>query len=204
MATAVTPSDESKTTTDGQIDKATANYRALLVKHAREFDSEALQTVLGQPELAQEQFEVLRRRVEVISEMIVRRVRVNRSRTRSEAIAATKRAECTDSVVVAEMPQCEGEEADVYFFPLKKYTGVGDVQKALDEHGLKPDPYAVVAVNEADPAFADKWPNGTQWLDKGGKYCYVAFGRWIGGRGVLCDRFGSGWNGYWWVGGVRK
>ena len=64
----------SKAMTDGQIAKAVANYRALLEKYAGEFDSKAVQTVLGQSQLADEQFSVFRRRVESISEMIVREV----------------------------------------------------------------------------------------------------------------------------------
>jgi hypothetical protein len=44
----------SKLTTDGQIDKAIANYRVLLEKHRKEFNAEAVQIVLGQSELAGE------------------------------------------------------------------------------------------------------------------------------------------------------
>jgi hypothetical protein len=143
--------------------------------------------------------------VEAISEMIVRRVKVNRSRNPREAIAATNRAEYLNNEAVDNMPREKGEEEDVFFFPLKKFTGVADVQKMLDEHGLKPDPYAVAAVNEADPTFTDKYPNGTQWVDKDGKHCYLAFHRWHDDeRSVLCHRDEYGWFDYWWVGGVRK
>jgi hypothetical protein len=61
MAKTMTP---SKTMTDGQIAKAVANYRALLEKHAGEFDSNVVQIVLGQSQLADEQFSVFRRLVE--------------------------------------------------------------------------------------------------------------------------------------------
>ena|SRR3989339_835073 len=55
------------TTITDLIDKTVANYRALLEKHFGEFDAEALQTVLRQPELATEQFDVFRRLVEAVS-----------------------------------------------------------------------------------------------------------------------------------------
>lgn len=59
----MTPSKMTK----GQIDKAVANYRAMLEKHSDDFNSEAVQTVLGQSELAEEQFGIFRKRVEVFS-----------------------------------------------------------------------------------------------------------------------------------------
>jgi len=200
----MTPSAESRAMTDGQIAKAVSNYRALLEKHAGEFDSRTAQIVLGQPELANEMLSVFRRRAEAISEMIVRRVTVVRNRNPQEAISATNRTEYLNNEVVDDMPRCEGEEVEVYFFPLKKYTSVADVQRMMEECGLKPDPYAVDAVNEQDPIFADKHPNFTQWVDKNGNHCYLAFSRWDGKRDVDCSRSESGWDGDWFVCGVRK
>jgi hypothetical protein len=206
MEEPMTPSAESKTTTEGQIAKAVANYRALLEKHAGEFDSQAVQTVLGQSELADEQFAVLRHRIEMNSEMIVRHVKVNRSRKPQQVLDATGRKQYVNSEVVAQMPgQGEGEEeVNVYFFPLREMTSVADAQKALEDHGLKPDAYAVAVVNEADPSFADSYPNGTQWVDSKGKHCCTAFDRWGGGRRVVCYCSGDGWSDDWWLGGVHK
>ena len=203
MTKVMTPSATTEIT-DGQIDKATELYRAMLKKHRHEFTSKVAQDVLGQPEFVGEMVTVLRKRVEAASEMIVRRVKVNRLRSPQEAIDATGRKQYTDRKVVDSMPQGEGEEVDVYFFPLREYRSVQDVQRMLDERGLKPDPYVVSAVNEADPSFADEKPNGTQWLDKDGRHCCVAFDRWRGGRGVFCSRSDGGWRDGWWVGGVRK
>jgi hypothetical protein len=68
MTKIVTPSAEQKKATASQIDKAVGNYRALLEKHAPDFGAEAVQVVLGQSELAGEQFAVFRRRVEATLE----------------------------------------------------------------------------------------------------------------------------------------
>ena len=111
----------SKITTTGQIDKAVANYRTLLEKHSREFNTEAVQLVLGQSELAGEQFVVFRRRVEMMSNTIVRIAKVNRTRTPQEAIEATGRVQYTDRTVVDAMPKGdlsgqEGDEVEVVFF----------------------------------------------------------------------------------------
>jgi len=142
MTKVMTPSVTTEIT-DGQIDKATELYRAMLKKHRHEFTSKVAQDVLGQPEFVGEMVTVLRKRVEADSEMIVRRVKVNRLRSPQEAIDATGRKQYTDRKVVDSMPQGEGEEVDVYFFPLREYRSVQDVQRMLDERGLKPDPYAV-------------------------------------------------------------
>lgn len=53
-------------TTGPQIDKAVANYRAMLEKFAPQFPADAVQKVLGQSELADEQFKVFRRRIEAL------------------------------------------------------------------------------------------------------------------------------------------
>jgi hypothetical protein len=211
MAKTVTPSVEaSKTTTEGQITKAVANYRALLEKHAREFDSEVVQTVLGQSELASEMFELFRRRIEVISNLIVRRVSVNRTRKPQAVLDATGRAQYTDRKVVDAMPKGEGDEVEVVFFKpdLSERNGFisdDDLEKEFELRGLKPaDPYSVAAVNEADPAFADEKPNGTHWKDAKGNWCGAVFNRWCDERRVGGDRDGRGWRDYWWFAGVRK
>jgi hypothetical protein len=149
---------------------------------------EAVQLVIETQgeQIAKELAAVVQRRVEVISEMIVRRVKVKVNRNPREAISATKRVEYLNNEVVDNMPRPEvaGDvvevEMDIYFFPLKKFTSAADYQKKMAEHGLVPHPYGVAAVNEDDPTFADEHPNGTQWVDKDGKHCYLAFRRWRG------------------------
>ena len=195
--TTMTPS-EVKTTTQGQIDKAVANYRALLEKRAPEFESAAVQTVLGQPEFAEAQFALFRERVESASEIIIRRVKVDRSRSRQKVIDATGRKQYIDKDVLATMPTGEGDKVDVWFVPTKRHIPAAEVPAFLARYGLVPDPRAQAAVNKADPAFADKVPNGTQWGDN----CCLAFGRWNDERRVRCDRFDYGWYGDWFLCGV--
>lgn len=200
----------SKTTTDGQIIKATANFRAMLEKHAGEFSADAVQTVLGDPGLAGEMLAVLRRRVEAISNIIVRKVTVNRTRSAQDALKATGRVMYTDSAVVEAVPSGEGEEAEICLFKLDLSKRGGwisddDLEKEFDLRGLKPvDPFALAALNEADPAFADEKPNATHWKDVQGNWCYAIFDRWGGERSVGVVRYGSDWCDDYWFAGVRK
>lgn len=207
MTTIMTP---SKTMTAGQIDKAVANYRALLEKHSRDFNTGAVQKVLGQSELASEQFAVFRRRVEALSNLIVRKVPVNRNRSQQEALNATNRAQHTDRKVVDAMPKAEADEVEVVFFKpdLSERNGLisdDDLEKEFELLGLKPaDPISVAAVNEADPAFADERPHGTHWEDAEGNWCYAAFNSYRDERGVDVRRSVADWPDSWWFAGVRK
>lgn len=202
---AMEPVTPSKTTTSGQIDQAVARYRTLLEKHSREFDSATVQVVLGQPEFASEQFEVFRRRVEELSEMIVRRVKVPRGSSPQEVLNLNgDRPQYTTERVVEEMPRVEWEEVEVCFFPIKRTMTCDQFQEALALRGLVPDPYAQSVVNAEDPAFADKQPNGTQWKNGRGEYCYAAFRRWGGERRLRVDQRSFDWNDGWWACGSRK
>lgn len=206
MSENMTPSN---TMTQGQIDKAVANYRALLEKHSREFDAAAVQTVLGQSELVDEQYAVFQRRVEMFSDCIVRRTKVDRHRSSQAALDATGRRQYTNSEVVNGMPVGEGDEVDVVYFKPKpwEYTRPGlmsdnDLEKALARRGLKSDPRATIAANEDDPAFADNHPNGAHWKDA--NWCFVAFNRWRDERNVCVGRNDDGWGVDGWFSGVRK
>lgn len=209
MTTIMTP---SKTATAGQIDKAVANYRALLEKHSGDFNADAVQMVLAQSELAGEQFAVFRRRVEAVSNLIIRKVPVNRNRSQQEALDATNRAQYTDRKVVDAMPKGKGDEVEVevvFFKPdLSERNGFisdDDLEKEFESRGLKPaDPISVAAVNEADPDFADEKPHSTHWKDAKGNWCCAAFNRWNDEREVSVRRHGRGWNDRWWFAGVRS
>lgn len=204
METTMNPS--KKETTERQINKAVANYRAMLEKHSPEFDGEAVQAVLGQPELAEEQFKLFRKRVEALGGMIVRRVKVNRVRTGQQALDATGRKQYTDRKVVDAMPQGKGEEVEVVFFKVGRYVSDADLEKEYELRGLNPaDPYSLAAVNEADNAFADEKPNGTHWKDAEGKWCFATFNLWRVERRVNVRRnFGLVWSVGWWFAGLRK
>ena len=211
MANTMTPSTKTtKLATDRQIEKAAANYRAMLVKHASEFDAKAMQTALGQPGLTNQQFALFRKFVEAVAKMIIRVVAINRHREPMEAIKATGRNFYGDQAVVKAMPRGEGDEVKVTFFKPDPSNRGGlisdaDLEKEYEALGLKPaDPISVAAVNEADPAFADEHPNGTHWQNAEGQWCYAAFDRWNGERDVRVILNGSEWRGFWWFAGVRK
>lgn len=142
---------------------------------------------------------------ETPTDMISRRVRVNRNRTpQQEALYATKQCQYTYKEAVG-IPKREGEEVEVFFFRIGRLISDDDLQKEYDRRGLVPDPYAQIAVNEADPAFADDHPNATHWKDSDGKWCYSAFGqRYVYGREVSFYRLAYGWDDFWWFAGVRK
>lgn len=103
------------------------------------------------------------------------------------------------------MPRGDGDESDVIFFKPGRSVSDVDLDKEYALRGLVPaDPYALAAVNEADPAFADEHPNGTHWKDADGNWCYTAFNRWNDGRFVDVCRDVRGWFAYWWFAGLRK
>lgn len=205
MAKSMTPSVEWKAMTDGQIEKAVEAYRAMLRKHRNELNSDAVQQVLGSAGYVAEMVDVLRRRAEAVSDLIIRRVKVNRSRAPGEAIKATGWSCYVDDTVVDTMPNGEGDEVEVCFFQVGHYVSDADLEKEYELRGLTPaDPYSLAAVNEADPAFADDHPNSTHWKNADGKWCYAAFHRWDGERSVDVDRRVNDWNALWWFGGLRK
>ena len=191
--------------TAGQIAKINENLAAALRKSG--FSKDPVQKIIETQgdALVAEMVEPLRRRVEAISGFIVRRISVNRARTPKEAIDATGRQQYVTDSVVETMPHGEGEEAEVHFFNLDRYVSDSDLDKEYELRGLKPaDPYSLAAVNEADPAFADEYPNSTQWKDANSKWCYAAFYRWHDGRYVYVYRSVDDWDAYWWFAGVRK
>ena len=200
----MTPSTEP--VTEGQIGKLNQNLTARLLKHKNELPSNLFQQVLGDETLLDEMYASILKRVDAISNLIIRKVKVNRNRSPKEMLDATGRKQYTDSGVVAKMPKGEGEEIEVFFFNLGRFVNDNDLEKEYDFCGLKPaDPYSQAAVNEADPAFADKYPNGTHWKDANGKWCFATFDHWRdGGRRVSVGRNGDGWDDRWWFAGVRK
>ena len=197
--------------TDGQIENAVSKLRDAMRKHRSEITADVAQQVLGAPNLGMMMFTPFRERAEAVWNLIVRTAKVNRTRSKQEAIEVTGRAQYTDRKVVDAMPKGEGEEVEVFFFKLdlserNSFISEDDLEKEFDLRGLKAaDPISVAAVNEADPAFADTHPNATHWQDENGKWCYAAFDRWVGdGRRVFVYRDGDGWGDRWWFAGVRK
>lgn len=202
MAKTMTPSENI---TQGQIGKIQELLGAALRKSG--LPSEAVQQTLecqGDSFVA-ELMEVVRTRVEANSDMIVRRVKADRSKTPRQMLDATGRRQYVDNDVVVSMPCGEGEETEVYFFFPGRFVSNEELEMEYDLRGLKPaDPYSQSAVNKADPAFADDHPNVTHWKDRNGKLCFAAFGRWGGGRFVYVNRYDVDWRVCWWSAGLRK
>ena len=146
-----------------------------------------------------------RARVEAFSNMIVRHVRVDRSRPPQQVLDATDRRQYTDSSVVKNMPKGTGEETDVCFFKLSRSISDADLEKEYALRGLIPaDPYSQAQVNIDDPSFADEHPNGTHWQDANGNWCFAAFVRWDDERAVNVRRCDDDWLDRWWFAGLRK
>ncbi len=101
--------------TGQQIDKAVANYRAMLVKHSPNYQSAAVQKVLGSADFAKAQSIIFRDRVEVVSSLITRTASVNRGRTAKEAMLATGRTPYLDETVLAGMPIGIGDTVTMSF-----------------------------------------------------------------------------------------
>ncbi len=150
--------------------------------------------------------------VDTESNMIIRRVKADRTKSPQEALDATGRWQYTDAAVVAEMPKGESDEGEVYFFKPRPEAydkngliSDGSLEKEFEFHGLKPcDPCKLSKINADDPAFADERPNGTHWKDANGKWCFAAFDRWCGERRVNVYRDDDDWDDCWWFAGLRK
>jgi hypothetical protein len=196
--------------TDGQIENAVSKLRDAMRKHRFEITRDAAQQVLGAENLGMMLFGPFRERALAVSNLIIRKVPVNRKRFPQEALDATGRVQYTNQEVVDAMPKGEGDEAEVVFFKpdLSERNGLisdDDLEKEFELRGLKPaDPISVAAVNEADPAFADEKPNCTHWKDTEGNWYYAAFDRFGGKRWVDVRRNDGGWDDGWWFAGVRK
>lgn len=163
--------------------------------------------------LANEFVAMVRKRVEAISNLIVRRVKVDRSRTPQAVLDATGREQYVDRKVVAAMPRGMGEEAETVFFKpgASAYDKDGlisdeDLEKQFELRSLVPeDPYSLAAQNEADPAFADEHRHATHWKDEGGFWCHALFYHWRDERIVDVNRSGGRrLSDYWSFAGRRK
>lgn len=204
MAETMTASQQPMT--DGQIDNLVDKFRAAVRKHRSEFGSEAVQQVLGVENLGTELLVLFRKHVEAVSSMIVRHVKVDRTRSPQEVLDATGRKQYTDRDVVKTMPrgEGEGEEVDVYFFNLDYDPTPAELDREYELRQLKADPIAQAQVNTDDPAFADDRPNNCQWGLENGVASFAVFDRWVGERDVNVLRYDGRWYRRCRFGGVRK
>ncbi|MDP3763101.1 MAG: hypothetical protein Q8Q92_00340 [bacterium] len=191
--------------TSGQIGKVQEILGAGLRKSG--LPSEPTQQVLETQgdSLIVELVAVVRKRVEAVSNMIIRRVKVDRTRTPQEMLDATGWKQYTNRDVVNAMPKGEGDEVAVHFFILGHFVSDADLDKEYELRGLKPaDPYSLAQVNTDDPVFANTHPNGTHWKNTSGRWCFAAFDLWGDEHDGSVDESDDGWDDGWWFAGVRK
>lgn len=196
MARTVTPS-----ITAGQIGKLQEILGAGLRKSG--LPGNLVQQVLEtQGDLLVAEFvSVVRRRVETVSTMIVRRAKVDRTLTPQRVLDATGRRQYADPDVVANMPGRgdDIEELNIVFFSCGRFASNEEVKRTCTLLGLEglADPYAVAQVNTDDPKFAGTHPNATLWKDASGEWCCVAFGSSLDEHYVRVGRNASGWTAGW-------
>ena len=201
MIEVMTPSTHPMT--PGQIEKATSQYRSLLLKHQAELGSEAAQLVLGQPEYVADLVEVLRKRVRLLSDSISCRVSVDQTRSPIEAITATGCRKYIAPRVANTMPRGADGTVRLFLFKAKHPPGHPDLDKEYEVRGLVPaNPYSLIALNENNPRFLDDYPNGTFWKGISGNRNHIAFCRSYGQRCVFVGDGGISPGSYWWIVGV--
>lgn len=133
----VTMTPSSNTITDGQ----TAKFQELLGAALRKcgLPSGPTQQVLEHQGkvLIDEFITSLRKRVEMIGDVIIRIVSVNRTRTPQEALNATGRAQYTDASVVATMPRGKGKKVKIEFYKPGRYMTNEELEKdAIDRKSV--------------------------------------------------------------------
>lgn len=191
--------------TEGQIGKIFELFGSRLRKS--NVQSKPLQDVIENQgsTLVDKLMQSLIEMVDAVSNLIIRKVKVNRTQSPKEILKATGRNQYVTDSVVAKMPKGNGDETEVFFFKLGCTISDTDLDKEYELRGLKPaDPYSLAKVNEDDPAFADTHPNGTHWKDEKGNWCFATFDRFLVGRDVIVDCHDRGWDVFWWFAGVRK
>lgn len=108
-----------------------------------------------------------------------------------------------DKEVLAAAPRNKAQ-SELVFFNVGKYITDDELEKEYECRDLIPaDLYALATWVEANQT-DDRAYFGTHWKDAQDKWCFAAFDRWFGGRGVLVDRRVLEWGGHWFFAGVRK
>jgi hypothetical protein len=191
--------------TSNQVNKLVEIFRSHVQKHGADFISKDVQVALESKDLPSAIFAPFRTLVEAQAEILTRTVQVNRDQSPLTAFESlTSHTQFLNKTVVAGIPLGTEEEVTLHFFPIRKHMTCDQYAAALESRGLKPDPMAQAAFNQANPDFADKYPNGTQWQNKVGKFCCAVWGVWRGNRAVHVNGHGSDWNGSWFACGVSK
>jgi hypothetical protein len=134
-----------------------------------------------------------------------RHVVVDSTLTPRQALDATGRNQHVDWDVAESMPRGKATEVEIFFLKLGRTIACADLEREIDALGFKfADPVALLKANQDDPAFADTHPNGTQWKDAEGNYCFATFDEWHGKRSVSVNQCGNRWGDYWFFALVRR
>lgn len=134
--------------------------------------------------------------------MIVRHFKVDRTRTPQQMVTALVRGGQVNTEVLLTMPIKGLEEGDLYFFSAKRLIPASELVLEYESRGLIPDHYAQMQVNAEDPSFANKYPNGSQWQNDRGRFCFIAFSHFSDGCNVTVDCNDNEWDAYWWLAGL--
>jgi hypothetical protein len=142
----------------------------------------------------------------ILDGTIIRNIKPNRTFFGKQAVNATGRKKHVNDEVVDDMPSGTEGEMEVHLVLLKRYVLAPNLEEELATLGYEMiDPIAACALNEVEPELADKYPNGVQWKDASGKFCYAIFDRngLSGGRNVRVDRHDNNWSDSWFFPCVR-
>lgn len=122
----------------------------------------------------------------------------------ADLLKQTKRIQYTDDSVVATVEPHEAQELEFFF--LGKYVTDSELEEAYVSRGLEAaHPYALALYSlEYEAEMDEKKYVATHWKDADDKWCYAAFGRWLGERYVDVGRDDGEWDDDWWFAGVRK
>ena len=176
LPTLPTLSPDSRHMTPEEINDAVNAYRKALERTLYGWKSSTglIQRALCSSNFADAQAELFRNGVESISSFIVRCVGVDPNKSPEEMLNALGRGVFFTPSVMETMPRGEGPEKDVHFFKFEPPTNEDEIVTELALHGfVLAQPYYVIEVNKADPAFAEGHFNGSFWKDSQGRWCYL-------------------------------
>lgn len=145
---------------------------------------------------------------EMTTQVVTRPVTVNRDREPRAAFAAVSlgRKTCVAAEkAIDTIPKGgSGVKSEVVsFFLLGRYVADDELEREFKARRIKPDPFAVMAVNEADRDFGNRHPNTTLWQKSDGFRSHLSFDQNGGKPCVSIDSIVSAPFGPdWWFGGT--
>jgi hypothetical protein len=203
MANAVSPS-EVKMFSRGQAGKFADLVIAAALKLG--LPSDVSQQVIEEDgaKIAKAAAEIFRQHVEARMKTLARTVAIDSGHTPMHCVEATGRNKYVTDSVVSSMPRSPGGEVTLELYCFGKYMPCAEVEAWQNAPGYRAAfPDELLKMNEDDPAFADERPNGTQWKDAQGKYCFAYCDLWDDERLVGVGRYDEGWGDDFWFARVR-